>query len=87
MHMNNAGESNLFETVSSIVNGIGDWFGIAIPTAQANVWWVSASFLLIAILLSVSTHRSRKRLVPPTPIWRRMWRGNPTVSGMRHARR
>jgi hypothetical protein len=83
MYMNNKGESDLLETFSSIVKGTGDWFGAAVPTAQTYVWWVAGAFLSIAAFMSVSTWRSRRELVPRTRTWRR----NPTVSGMRHARR
>lgn len=83
MYMNNASETDLMESVGEFVNGIGDWFGIAVPTAQTHVWWVAGVILSIAALMSVNTWRSRRELVSRTPMWRR----NPTVSGMRHARR
>lgn len=83
MHMDNTNESDLLETVGDFANGVGDWFGVAVPAAQTYVWWVAGAFLSIAVLVSVNTRRSRMELAPRT----RMWRRNPTVSGMRHARR
>lgn len=83
MYMNNKGESDLLEAVRGVVKGTGDWFDVAIPAAQTHVWWVAGAILSIATLMSVNTWRSRRELVSRTPMWRR----NPTVSGMRHARR
>jgi len=83
MYMDNASETELMESIGNFANGVGDWFGIAVPTAQTHVWWVAGAFLSIAVLVSVNARRRRMELVPRTP----MWRKNPTVSGMRHARR
>lgn len=83
MYMNNASETDLMESVGEFVNGIGDWFGIAIPTAQTHVWWVAAGFLSIAALLAISARWDLRDL--GDLVLRVLFRRNPTVSGMRHA--
>ncbi len=83
MYMDNASETEIMESVGDFANGVGDWFSIAIPAAQTYVWWVAGAFLSIAVLVSVNTRRSRMESGSGTSRWRK----NPTVSGMRHARR
>lgn len=85
MYMNNKSESDLLETFGSIVKGTGDWFGAAVPAAQTHVWWVAGAILSTAALLAVSARWDLRDF--GDLVLRVLLRRNPTVSGMRHARR
>ncbi|MNH50352.1 hypothetical protein D3C73_19660 [compost metagenome] len=86
--MNNTDGTEQLEKAGSFFKDAGEWLSTHIPIAQTYVWWVAAVMLLLAVLLSVRWRRQLvrpKALVPHT--WRSRQRLNPSVSGMRHARR